>query len=255
MLLLFNCFTVCGVSNTCADEILNVITELLPKGNKLPKSHWEGKKFLRHLGLSYNFIHAYRNGCCLFRGELADALTCPKCGELRYTSDNSTRAVKILRHFPFIPRLLRMFRCARIAELTKWHTSIKEFAGNMESVPDSKAWKHINVVYPKFVYEERNIQLGMALDGVNPYSNQSLSHSTWPIILLNYNLPLWLITKRFFLMLVLLIPRKESVTLESIDVYLAPLIEELQQLWHGVNVVYVFDDSENKNFVLKTILM
>ena len=95
----------------------------------------------------------------------------------------------------------------------------------------------------------------MALDGVNPYSNQSLSHSTWPIILLNYNLPLWLITKRFFLMLVLLIPRKESVTLESIDVYLAPLIEELQQLWHGVNVVYVFDDSENKNFVLKTILM
>ena len=255
VLLLFNCFTVFGVTNSAADEILNVISELLPEGNKLPKSHSAGKKFLRHLGLNYNSIHACRNGCCLFRGELADALTCPKCGELRYTSNSSTRAVKILRHFPLIPRLLRMYRCTRIAELNKWHTSRKDISGKMESVPDSKAWKHINELYPEFASEERNIRLGMALDGVNPYSNQSLSHSTWPVILLNYNLPPWLITKRFFLMLVLLIPGKESVTSENIDVYLAPLIEELQQLWHGVDAVDVSDDSENQNFVLKAILM
>ena len=37
--------------------------------------------------------------------------------------------------------------------------------------------------------------------------------------------------------------------------YLAPLIEELQQLWHGVNAVDVSDDSENHNFVLRAILM
>jgi hypothetical protein len=65
----------------------------------------------------------------------------------------------------------------------------------------------------------------MALDGVNPFSNQSLSHSTWPVVLLNYNLPPWLVTKRFFLILVLLIPGKDSVTADNIDVYLAPLIE------------------------------
>ena len=148
-----------------------------------------------------------------------------------------------------------MFRCARLAQLTKWHTSIKELDGNIECVSNSKAWKHINVVYPTFAFEERNIRLGMALDGVNPYSTQSLSHSTWPVIMLNYNLPPWLITKRFFLMLVLLIPGKENVTSENIDVYLAPLIEELQQLWHGVNAVDVSTDGENKHFVLKAILM
>jgi hypothetical protein len=27
---------------------------------------------------------------------------------------------------------------------------------------------------------------GTSLDGVNPFSNQSLSHSTWPVVLLNY---------------------------------------------------------------------
>jgi hypothetical protein len=255
VLLLFNCFTVFGVTNTAADEILNVISELLPEGNKLPKSHSAGKKFLRHLGLNYNSIHACRNGCCLFRGELAEALTCPKCGQLRYTSPSSTRAVKILRHFPLIPRLLRMYRCTRLAELNKWHTSRKDISGIMESLPDSKAWKHVNALYPEFASEERNIRLGMALDGVNPYSNQSLSHSTWPVILLNYNLPPWLITKRFFLMLVLIIPGKESVTSENIDVYLAPLIEELQQLWHGVNAVDVSHDGENQLFVLRAILM
>jgi hypothetical protein len=41
----------------------------------------------------------------------------------------------------------------------------------MESVPDSKAWKHINAVYPEFAFEERNIRLRMVVDGVNPYSN------------------------------------------------------------------------------------
>jgi hypothetical protein len=208
VLLIFNCFTVHGVSNSCADELLNVISELLPKGNKLPKSHLKGNKLIRTLGLNYKLIHACRNGCCLFRGDLAEALTCPKCGEQRYRSENSGRAAKILRHFPLIPRLLRMYRCKEIAELNKWHTSRKDMHGNMECVPDSKAWKHINALYPEFAAEERNVRLGLATDGVNPFSNQSLSHSTWPVILLNYNLPPWLVTKRFFLMLALIIPGK-----------------------------------------------
>ena len=77
VLLLLNCFTVFGVSNACADEILKVVSELLPPGNNLPRSNYEGKKFLRMLGLSYDSIHACRNGCCLFRKQLADALYCP----------------------------------------------------------------------------------------------------------------------------------------------------------------------------------
>jgi hypothetical protein len=51
-------------------------------------------------------------------------------------------------------------------------------------------------------------------------------------------------------MLVLLIPGKESIS-GNIDVYLAPLIEELQQLWHGVNAIDVSDDNENKKMSSK----
>ncbi len=37
-------------------------------------------------------------------------------------------------------------------------------------------------------------------------------------------------------MLILLIPRKEFVKNEIIDVYLQPLVEELKELWKGQEV-------------------
>jgi hypothetical protein len=89
----------------------------------------------------------------------------------------------------------------------------------MECVPDSKAWKHIDSIFH-----------GLALDGVNPFSNQSLSPSNWLVVLVNYNLPPWLVTNRYFVMYSLIILGKESVILKNIDVYLAPLIEELLEL-------------------------
>jgi hypothetical protein len=78
------------------------------------------------------------------------------------------------------------------------------------------------------------VRLGLALDGVNPYGDLSSCHFTWHVILLNYNLLPWLITKQYFLMLVLTIPKKESVTSTNVDLYLQPLIDKLQLLWIGV---------------------
>jgi hypothetical protein len=92
----------------------------------------------------------------------------------------------------------------------------------MECVPDSKAWKHIDSIFHEFASEEKNIRLGLALDGVNP--------SNWLVVLVNYNLPPWLVTNRYFVMYSLIILGKESVILKNIDVYLAPLIEELLEL-------------------------
>jgi hypothetical protein len=56
-------------------------------------------------------------------------------------------------------------------------------------------------------------------------------------------------------MLVLLIPGKESITLENIDVYLAPLIEELLELWEGVDAIDVSSVADNQRFKLQAILM
>jgi hypothetical protein len=71
------------------------------------------------------------------------------------------------------------------------------------------------------------VYFALAADGVNPFAQTRSTWSTWLVTLLNYNLPPWLCTKKFFILLALLILGKQSVTSEHLDVYLEPLVEEL----------------------------
>jgi len=256
-LLLLVCCTTFGVPNSFVDELFKLLHEtILPKGNTLPRTFYKAKCLLKNLGLSYNSIHACRDGCCLFRKELEHQAECPICHKSRYIDNSKTIPVKVLRHFPLIPRLRRMYSCTRLAELMKWHIGGKSKDKVMRSVVDSKAWDHVNNRWPEFAKEDRNVRLGLALDGVNPFRNQSLSHSTWPVVMMNYNLPPWLVTKNFFMMLTLLIPGKESVIDKNMDVYLAPLIEELQELWEGTVCVDGSQrNSNDKTFKLRGMLL
>ncbi|KAL3702571.1 hypothetical protein R1sor_020593 [Riccia sorocarpa] len=70
----------------------------------------------------------------------------------------------------------------------------------------------------------------------SPAVQHSSSHSTWPVVLTNYNVPPWLASKKGFLLLALIIPGPKKV--KNIHIYLEPLVEELQQLWDGVDDVY-----------------
>ena len=74
-------------------------------------------------------------------------------------------------------------------------------------------------------------------------------------MLLNYNLPPWLSTKKFFIMLCLLILGKQSVTSENFDVYMAPLVEELLQLWYGVSALDITREEGSRNFTLRAMLI
>jgi hypothetical protein len=98
----------------------------------------------------------------------------------------------------------------------------------MKSVADSLAWKHVDTnVDSTFGLDGRNLRLGMALDGVNPFPHMNTTHSTWPILMFLYNLPPYLVTKKFFIQLCILISGKMSPTNENIDVFIRPLVEEL----------------------------
>ena len=108
---------------------------------------------------------------------------------------------------------------------------------------------------PSFAAEPRNVHFALAANGVNPYKQNRSSWSTWPVLLLNYNLPPWFSTKKFFIMLALLIPGKESVTLEVFDVYLEPLVEELLQLWAGIPAYDCIEPAGSKVFKLRAMLL
>ena len=105
--LLMNLCTIHGVSNHCANELFSILhLYLLPENNTLPKTYHAAKTLTTKLGLTYNTIHACEKGCVLFRGPHADALRCSKCGGRRYRDeDRRALPVKVLRHFPIIPRL------------------------------------------------------------------------------------------------------------------------------------------------------
>jgi hypothetical protein len=72
---------------------------------------------------------------------------------------------------------------------------------------------------------------------------------------MNYNLPPWLSTKKFFMILALLIPGKQSVTLEVFDVYLEPLVEEFLELWEGVQTYDVTQDVGSRTFTVRGVIL
>jgi hypothetical protein len=106
-ILLINLCIVHGVSNNFADELFTIQhRHLLPEGNRLPKNHYAAKSLTSKLGLTYTSIYACGKGCVLFRGEYADAERCPKCDGPRFNDgDRKKYPVKVLCHFPIIPRL------------------------------------------------------------------------------------------------------------------------------------------------------
>ena len=257
-ILIMTLCTIHGVSNKFADQLFALFRlHLLPGENRLPKNYHAAKSMIRKLGLNYNTIHACIGGCVLFRGPYENAIRCSKCNKARYKDEaRKKRPGKVLRHFPLIPRLKRMFRTPAISELMVWHSKNRSTDGMVRHPCDSKAWNHVHEnVDPTFGEEPRNVHMGLATDGVNPFKLQQSTWSTWPVMLLNYNIPPWLTTKKFFVMLVLLIPGKQSVTSHFFDVYLAPLVEELQQLWKGMLAYDVMKEVGFRYFNLRAMLL
>lgn len=98
--------------------------------------------------------------------------------------------------------------------------------------------------------------MGLELDGVNPYGLQSSKHSVWPVLMVLYNLPPYLVTKRFFISLTMIIPRPKSPSEHTIDVYLKPLVHDLKKLWAGVLVVDMSEPpGRSRDFKMRGILL
>jgi hypothetical protein len=153
-----------------------------------------------------------------------------------------------------------MFRSPSISALMKWHTenqSDREGGNGLVRHPcNSKAWKHFHEnVDPMFQHDAKNVHFALVADGINPFKLTRSTWSTWPIVLLNYNLPPWLSTKKFFLMLCLLILDKQSVTSKCFDVYMEPLVEELLELWSGAPTFDIIEEEGLRNFMLRAMLI
>ncbi|XP_074307835.1 uncharacterized protein LOC141642788 [Silene latifolia] len=234
---------------------------MVPEAN-LPGSFREARKIVRDLGLDYKKIYACPNDCMLYWKEYENAEECRVCHVSKWKqcegsqSNKSSKPIpripaKVLWHFPLKPRLERIYMCSEIAEYMTWHFDKRPKDGNLRHPADGLAWKQFDSLYPEFAKEPRNVRLGLASDGFSPFRTMSVSHSTWPVVLINYNLPPWMFMKHEYLMLSLLIPGPEGPG-NNIDIYLQPLIDELKDLWNlGLET---YDKKRNETFMLHASL-
>ncbi|GKA01112.1 uncharacterized protein Tco_0673777 [Tanacetum coccineum] len=228
------------------------------KGYNFPSSYYEIKKTYKKIGLGYESIHACINDCFLFWGS-EDNLkmpNCPICKASRWKDPKKTKgkkvANKVVRYFPLTPRLQRMFNTKHIAKWMTWHaTGQSKENGKMNHPCDGKAWKYFDMMKPEFSGDPRNVRLGLAADGFNPFGMMSQNYSMWPVILTTYNTPPWMCMKETSLMLTMLIPGPRSPA-KDIDVYLQPLIKELQELWKGV---WTKDAATGTHFQMKAAVL
>lgn len=205
--------------------ILEVLQEALPasEGFKVPSSYYEMKKTYKTIGLGYESIHACINDCFLFWGSEANKNLdyCPICKVSRW-KDLKTKKKKVpnkvLRYFPLTPRLQRMYNSQHTAKWMTWHATGKSKEnGKMNHPVDGKAWKFFDIIHHEFAKEPRNVRLGLAADGFNPFGMLSQGYSMWPVILTTYNTPPWMCMKESSFMLTMLIPGPKSPA-KDIDV-------------------------------------
>ncbi|XP_028101245.1 uncharacterized protein LOC114300576 [Camellia sinensis] len=236
-------------SNKSVDMMLEFLTKLLPKDNLVPKSTYEAKKILRELGLSYELIDACVNDCVLFWKGNATPDKCPNCKASRYKTNHGRGkkiSRKVLRYFPLTPRLKRLYMSRKRAEEKRLDDGV------LRHPADSDEWKEFDTQHPEFALEPRNVRLGLATDGFNPFGNMNNSYSLWPVVLIPYNLPPWLAMKDPFFMLSLLVPGESQLGID-IDVYMRPLVEELNELWKNGTLTY--DASTGETFCMRAALL
>ncbi|CAN6712891.1 unnamed protein product [Malus baccata var. baccata] len=228
-----------GMLDKIFTTLLELIKRMLPEGDCLRESCYKVKKLINDLGLTYVKIDACPNDCMIYWKDTSDLTVCSVCGESRYKITNAE------------DRSRKKIATKHTAKHMRWHATEYPKDEFMRHPSDSPAWKHLDNLYADFASEIRNVRLGLASDGFNPFGKMRNDHSTWHVVLSVYNLPPWMCMKQQNLLLSLLIlgPRSPS---KEIDVYMRPLIDELNELWEVGNPTY--DAYSNQSFTLHLLI-
>jgi hypothetical protein len=115
-----------------------------------------------------------------------------------------------------------------------WHKEGERENNNVMVHPsDGEAWKALDNFDPYFARDARNVRIGLATDGFNPFIESVAPNSCWPVYAIPSNLPPALCMKYEHMFLCLIVPGPD-IPRPQLNVMMQPLIEELKQLWVGV---------------------
>ncbi|RZB91281.1 hypothetical protein D0Y65_023616 [Glycine soja] len=137
-----------GWSDKSFSSLLQVVHDMLPEENTLPKSYYQAKKILCPMGMKYQKIHACPNDYILYIHEFQEMPKFPRCGVSRYkvkddddcgSDENSKKdpPTKVLWYLPIIPRFKRLFANRDDAKDLTWQANGRNCDGMLRHSTDS----------------------------------------------------------------------------------------------------------------------
>ncbi|KAK7342752.1 hypothetical protein VNO80_25708 [Phaseolus coccineus] len=192
VLRLMNLKTINGWTDKSFTELLQLLKDMLPEGNILPNRNYEVKKILCPMGMEYKKIHACPNDCALYIKDFKLLKSFSRCGlaryKLKHKDDDTIEEIKkhgppmkVMWYLPIIPRMKRLFTNPNDVKNLRWHADERKCDGMYRHPADSIQWKKFDDEFPKFGKESRNLRLGLATDGMNPFGYSVKGHKACPV--------------------------------------------------------------------------
>ncbi|XP_022100010.1 uncharacterized protein LOC110984295 [Acanthaster planci] len=234
-----------GVSQRAIGEIFRILHYfILPAGNGLPDSFVAAKKLVGEFLIPVNTFDVCPQDHVVFDGPNRERLHCPKCSAPRY-HDGTQKPQKAFAYLPLIPRLQRWFKMPVIARSLQQHELIEE-QNPVKDIHMSPAWKSMYNKDGVFGGDSRCLSLALSADGFDPFNHQKVQYSMCPVLLKCLNFDSTSRDKIGKMLLSCIVPGPCGPT--DINPYMAPLIDELQELEEGVRC---FDGSKDASFILR----
>jgi hypothetical protein len=110
----------------------------------------------------------------------------------------------------------------------RWHKEgVSENDQVMVHPCDSESWKALDDFDVDFIWDVRNVCIGLEIDEFTPYNMSVASYPCWSFFAILYNLPPGLCMKYEYMFLCLIIPSPDHPE-THLNMMLMPLIEELK---------------------------
>jgi hypothetical protein len=185
-------------SNKCYKELLSPINDVHPSNHKMLKDMYQSKKLLSTLGMEYQKIDACKDNYMIFYKEHKDETKCLKCGKSSFVelvnedSEKVTTKVahKQLYYMLLTPRMKWFFLSKKTARHMRWYNEgVRENDQVMVHPSDSEAWKALDDFDADFTRDERNVCIGLEMDGFSSHNMSAALYSCWLVFAISYNLP------------------------------------------------------------------
>lgn len=238
-----------GTSKSALSDMLKLQKESLPAGNLLPNTYQAAHRMIESYLVKPVTYHACPNDCVLFRKQCGDDKVCPKCAAPRYKcSDTPNRKFTYL---PLGPRLIRMFKNKKTAELLQSHSGGSKARTRMFDIHDSPVWAKAYSDDGVFEGDCRGISLGFCTDGVNPFNHTKVAYSMWPIMMTLLNLPREKRNLFENILLLGIIPGNGTKEPTDLNPYLEVLVDELLEL----SGTQQYDAYQESTFTLRVEIL